>query len=73
MSHLSGRVHLSSLASLQKERGVDPGARIINSVLEEDVAVATGAVVQHCHLKVKKGSCLPTRTIGRFFWDQIGF
>uniref|UniRef100_H3CAG6 L-fucose kinase n=1 Tax=Tetraodon nigroviridis TaxID=99883 RepID=H3CAG6_TETNG len=58
---LSGKQHVERLSRdwtdrnvlshIQKERGVDPGARIINSVLEEDVAVATGAVVQHCHLK----------------------
>uniref|UniRef100_A0A672HET9 L-fucose kinase n=1 Tax=Salarias fasciatus TaxID=181472 RepID=A0A672HET9_SALFA len=30
---------------------VSEGARIINSVLEGDVTVATGAVVQHCHLQ----------------------
>lgn len=44
------------LASLQEESGVNPGARVINSVLEGDVAVATGAVLQHCHLKVSRPS-----------------
>ena len=27
---------------------------MINSVLEADVAVVTGAVVQHCHLQVRR-------------------
>uniref|UniRef100_A0AAQ5YZZ9 L-fucose kinase n=1 Tax=Amphiprion ocellaris TaxID=80972 RepID=A0AAQ5YZZ9_AMPOC len=30
---------------------VSEGGRVINSVLEGDVTVATGAVVQHCHLQ----------------------
>uniref|UniRef100_A0A8C5BPJ0 Fucose kinase n=1 Tax=Gadus morhua TaxID=8049 RepID=A0A8C5BPJ0_GADMO len=29
-----------------------PGARVINSVLQGDVTVATASVVQHCHLQV---------------------
>uniref|UniRef100_A0A672HF50 L-fucose kinase n=1 Tax=Salarias fasciatus TaxID=181472 RepID=A0A672HF50_SALFA len=37
---------------------VSEGARIINSVLEGDVTVATGAVVQHCHLQVRMSSGL---------------
>ena len=28
------------------------GSRVINTVLEGDVHVAAGAVVQHCHLQV---------------------
>uniref|UniRef100_A0A667Y7G6 Fucose kinase n=1 Tax=Myripristis murdjan TaxID=586833 RepID=A0A667Y7G6_9TELE len=42
-----------SLVSLQNasERAVSEGARVINSVLEGDIALATGAVVQHCHLQ----------------------
>lgn len=28
------------------------GSRVINSVLEGDVRVSAGAVVQHCHLQV---------------------
>uniref|UniRef100_A0A667XPR4 L-fucose kinase n=1 Tax=Myripristis murdjan TaxID=586833 RepID=A0A667XPR4_9TELE len=35
----------------QSERAVSEGARVINSVLEGDIALATGAVVQHCHLQ----------------------
>uniref|UniRef100_A0AAQ5YQ57 L-fucose kinase n=1 Tax=Amphiprion ocellaris TaxID=80972 RepID=A0AAQ5YQ57_AMPOC len=33
------------------ESVVSEGGRVINSVLEGDVTVATGAVVQHCHLQ----------------------
>lgn len=39
--------------SPQSENRVDQRARVINSVLEGDVAVAAGAVVQHCHLQVR--------------------
>ncbi|KAM8892918.1 L-fucose kinase isoform 2-T2 [Spinachia spinachia] len=35
----------------QRESVVRDGGRVINGVLEGDVAVATGAVVQHCHLQ----------------------
>ena len=31
---------------------MSPGARVINSVLQGDVTVATASVVQHCHLQV---------------------
>ncbi|XP_056272027.1 L-fucose kinase isoform X2 [Pseudoliparis swirei] len=58
---LSGRSHVerlccdwtnrNTLSHIQSEDAVDAGCRIINSVLEGDVAVATGAVVQHCHLQ----------------------
>ncbi|KAM9377155.1 L-fucose kinase isoform 2-T2 [Pholidichthys leucotaenia] len=41
----------STLSHIQREKAVDGGGRVINSVLEGDVAVATGAVVQHCHLQ----------------------
>lgn len=30
------------------------GSRIINSVLEGKVHVGAGAVVQHCHLQVRR-------------------
>ncbi len=39
--------------SPQRASGLHEGGRVINSVLEGDVAVATGAVVQHCHLQVR--------------------
>ncbi|XP_070686170.1 L-fucose kinase [Pempheris klunzingeri] len=58
---LSGKQHLerlscdwpdrNTLSHIQRASGVDEGARVINSVLDGDVAVATGAVVQHCHLQ----------------------
>ncbi|XP_078139189.1 L-fucose kinase [Centroberyx gerrardi] len=59
---LSGKQHVerlsrdwterNTLSHLQvTERGVSEGGRVINSILEGDVAVATGAVVQHCHLQ----------------------
>ncbi|KAM9816206.1 L-fucose kinase isoform 1-T2 [Syngnathus typhle] len=35
----------------QVASGVSEGGRVINSVLESRVTVATGAVVQHCHLQ----------------------
>uniref|UniRef100_A0A674MS94 Fucose kinase n=1 Tax=Takifugu rubripes TaxID=31033 RepID=A0A674MS94_TAKRU len=59
--NLSGKRHVERLSQnctdgnvlshIQKVGGVNPGASIINSVLDGDVTVATGAVVQHCHLK----------------------
>ncbi|KAF0040766.1 hypothetical protein F2P81_006664 [Scophthalmus maximus] len=58
---LSGKQHVqrltcdwsdrNTLSHIQRESGVSDGARVINSVVEGDVAVATGAVVQHCHLQ----------------------
>uniref|UniRef100_A0A8C7YX03 Fucose kinase n=1 Tax=Oryzias sinensis TaxID=183150 RepID=A0A8C7YX03_9TELE len=36
---------------LQVLNQVSEGAQVINSIVEGDVAVATGAVVQHCHLQ----------------------
>ncbi|XP_053282554.1 L-fucose kinase [Pleuronectes platessa] len=58
---LSGKQHVERLACdwtdrntlshIQRERGLSDGGRVINSVLEADVAVAAGAVVQHCHLQ----------------------
>ncbi|XP_029910027.1 L-fucose kinase [Myripristis murdjan] len=58
---LSGKQHVSrltcdwtrrnTLSHIQSERAVSEGARVINSVLEGDIALATGAVVQHCHLQ----------------------
>ncbi|XP_058500712.1 L-fucose kinase [Solea solea] len=41
----------NTLSHIQREGGVSDEARVINSVMEGDVAVATGAVVQHCHLQ----------------------
>ncbi|XP_027132126.1 L-fucose kinase isoform X1 [Larimichthys crocea] len=58
---LSGKQHVerlscdwtdtNTLSHIQRESWVDEGGRVINSVLEGDVTVATGAVVQHCHLQ----------------------
>ncbi|XP_037622224.1 L-fucose kinase [Sebastes umbrosus] len=58
---LSGKHHVerlscdwtnrNTLSHIQMDSAVDDGSRVINSVLEGDVAVATGAVVQHCHLQ----------------------
>ncbi|XP_035859406.1 L-fucose kinase [Sander lucioperca] len=58
---LSGKHHVerlscdwmnrNTLSHIQRESEVGEGGRVINSVLEGDVAVATGAVVQHCHLQ----------------------
>ncbi|XP_041794358.1 L-fucose kinase isoform X2 [Chelmon rostratus] len=58
---LSGKQHVerlscdwtdrNALSHIQRESGLAEGGRVINSVLEGDVTVATGAVVQHCHLQ----------------------
>ncbi|PWA33068.1 hypothetical protein CCH79_00013117 [Gambusia affinis] len=58
---LSGKQHVDRLTSdwtvgntlshIQNESLLNEGARIINSILDGDVAVATQAVVQHCHLQ----------------------
>ncbi|XP_040893545.1 L-fucose kinase isoform X2 [Toxotes jaculatrix] len=58
---LSGKHHVdrltcdgtdrNTLSHIQRESGVSEGGRVINSVLEGDVAMAAGAVVQHCHLQ----------------------
>ncbi|KAF7656552.1 hypothetical protein LDENG_00039590 [Lucifuga dentata] len=58
---LSGKQHVNrltcdwtdrnTLSHIQREGGVSEGGRVINSVLEGDVTVSTGAVVQHCHLQ----------------------
>ncbi|XP_074533055.1 L-fucose kinase [Halichoeres trimaculatus] len=58
---LSGEQHVSrltrdwtdrnTLSHIQMENEVSEGGRVINSVLEGCVSVATGAVVQHCHLQ----------------------
>uniref|UniRef100_A0A1A8EKU9 L-fucose kinase n=2 Tax=Nothobranchius korthausae TaxID=1143690 RepID=A0A1A8EKU9_9TELE len=58
---LSGKQHVdrlthdwtgrSTLSHIQIKSQISDGARIINSVLEGGVTVATGAVVQHCHLQ----------------------
>ncbi|KAK5866758.1 hypothetical protein PBY51_011308 [Eleginops maclovinus] len=58
---LSGRGHVerlsrdwtdkNTLSHIQRESVVADGGRVINSVLEGDVSVVTGAVVQHCHLQ----------------------
>nr|XP_020471477.1 L-fucose kinase isoform X2 [Monopterus albus] len=58
---LSGQQHVhrltcdwtrtDTLSHIQRESMVSEGGRVINSVLEGDVTVAPGAVVQHCHLQ----------------------
>lgn len=58
---LSGKAHVNrlscdwtgrnTLSHIQKEDAVSEGGRVINSVLEGEVAMAAGAVVQHCHLQ----------------------
>ncbi|KAM7397196.1 hypothetical protein PAMP_020188 [Pampus punctatissimus] len=58
---LSGKQHVdrltcdwtdgNTLSHIQIKSGVSEGGQVINSVLEGDVAVSTGAVVQHCHLQ----------------------
>nr|XP_046249077.1 L-fucose kinase isoform X2 [Scatophagus argus] len=58
---LSGRQHVerlscdwtnrNTLSHIQRDGGVNEGARVINSILEGDVALAAGVVVQHCHLQ----------------------
>ncbi|XP_050955156.1 L-fucose kinase isoform X2 [Labeo rohita] len=39
------------LSHIQDVKSVSEGSRVINSVLEGDVRVSAGAVVQHCHLQ----------------------
>lgn len=41
-------------SSLQELQCVSEDSRIINSVLEGEVHIAAGAVVQHCHLQVMR-------------------
>uniref|UniRef100_A0A8C7YYR2 L-fucose kinase n=1 Tax=Oryzias sinensis TaxID=183150 RepID=A0A8C7YYR2_9TELE len=45
---------------LQVLNQVSEGAQVINSIVEGDVAVATGAVVQHCHLQVRGPLDIPS-------------
>ncbi|CAK6954595.1 L-fucose kinase [Scomber scombrus] len=58
---LSGKQHIdrltrdwtdgNTLSHIQSKSSVSEGGQVINSILEGDVTVATGAVVQHCHLQ----------------------
>ncbi|KAK7891654.1 hypothetical protein WMY93_023617 [Mugilogobius chulae] len=58
---LSGKDHIQRLSSnstnkntlshIQTESLISDGAAVINSVLDGDVSVDSGAVVQHCHLQ----------------------
>ncbi|KAI1904031.1 hypothetical protein AGOR_G00001500 [Albula goreensis] len=58
---LSGREHIrrltetgseqETLSHVQNAECVDKGSRVINSILEGEVIVSSGAAVQHCHLK----------------------
>ncbi|XP_033823761.1 L-fucose kinase [Periophthalmus magnuspinnatus] len=58
---LSGKDHMQRLSSnstnrntlshIQKEGLISEGACVINSVLEGDISVGSGAVIQHCHLQ----------------------
>ncbi|KAK2880635.1 L-fucose kinase [Channa argus] len=43
--------HTNTLSHIQRQSLVSEGARVINSVIEGDVVMATGAVVQHCNLQ----------------------
>uniref|UniRef100_A0A671L412 Fucose kinase n=1 Tax=Sinocyclocheilus anshuiensis TaxID=1608454 RepID=A0A671L412_9TELE len=52
----SGREHVIRLTETGTETMIDvksvaEGSRVINSILEGDVHVSAGAVVQHCHLQ----------------------
>ncbi|XP_031421161.1 L-fucose kinase [Clupea harengus] len=69
---LSGKEHISrltrkgwqmeTLSHIQKMDCVSADSRVINSVLEGNVTVSSGAVIQHCHLQgpvqVQSGSFL---------------
>ncbi|XP_068169500.1 L-fucose kinase [Antennarius striatus] len=58
---LSGKQHVerltrdgkdkNTLSHIQRADLISDGAQIINSVLKGEVVVATGALVQHCHLQ----------------------
>ncbi|XP_053742256.1 L-fucose kinase isoform X2 [Synchiropus splendidus] len=58
---LSGRSHIrrltcdwpfgNTLSHIQSEDTLTPGSQIINSILEGEVSVSAGCVVQHCHLQ----------------------
>ncbi|KAM4618901.1 L-fucose kinase isoform 2-T2 [Polymixia lowei] len=58
---LSGQEHVlrltgegtdtTTLSHIQRDGCVSGGARVINSVLEGEVSLEPGAVVQHCHLQ----------------------
>ncbi|KAM9808048.1 LOW QUALITY PROTEIN: L-fucose kinase [Neosynchiropus ocellatus] len=58
---LCGRSHIrrltcdwpsgNTLSHLQSEDALTPGSQIINSILEGEIAVSAGSVVQHCHLQ----------------------
>ncbi|XP_051548689.1 L-fucose kinase [Myxocyprinus asiaticus] len=39
------------LSHIQNVKSVEEGSKVINSVLEGEVCVSAGAVVQHCHLQ----------------------
>ncbi|XP_043083720.1 L-fucose kinase isoform X2 [Puntigrus tetrazona] len=41
------------LSHIKDAKSVAEGSRVINSVLEGDVLVSAGAVVQHCHLQLQ--------------------
>uniref|UniRef100_A0AAY4CRP9 L-fucose kinase n=1 Tax=Denticeps clupeoides TaxID=299321 RepID=A0AAY4CRP9_9TELE len=72
---LSGKEHICRLIEMGSERetlshiqvGVNvlhfTGGRVINCILEGDVHVASGAVVQHCHLQVRRSSVFKLRFI----------
>uniref|UniRef100_A0A3B4APC6 L-fucose kinase n=1 Tax=Periophthalmus magnuspinnatus TaxID=409849 RepID=A0A3B4APC6_9GOBI len=54
----SGRTELWKILrgtplTLGKEGLISEGACVINSVLEGDISVGSGAVIQHCHLQVR--------------------
>ncbi|XP_061577517.1 L-fucose kinase isoform X1 [Cololabis saira] len=46
-----GWTNTNTLSHIQKNGELKEGSCVINSILEGDVGMATGAVVQHCHLQ----------------------
>ncbi|KAJ8252633.1 hypothetical protein COCON_G00219450 [Conger conger] len=46
-----------TLSHVQNVESLGAGSRVINSILEGDIIVSPGAVVQHCHLKCSTGLC----------------
>lgn len=56
------------LVSHQNKDSVGQLARVINSIVEGDVTLTSGAVVQHCHLQVSEVKLLPLDSITLSFW-----
>ncbi|KAL0967867.1 hypothetical protein UPYG_G00258650 [Umbra pygmaea] len=51
INRLTKRGTGDTLSHIQHTQAVSDGGRVINSVLEGDITVASGAVIQHCHLQ----------------------